>query len=85
MTAASPACWNCRRADGCGLPRACAWPCEEAELAALRDGITIDGIHYGPIEAALERQQGSNVWLTFAIREGKNREVRNVLAHLGLR
>ena len=55
-----------------------------ADLEALRGGITIDGIHYGPIEASLEREQGSNVWLAFAIREGKNREVRNVLTHLGL-
>ena len=47
-------------------------------------GVTIDGIHYGAIEAALDRVQGSNLWLTFAIREGKNREVRNVLGHLGL-
>ena len=54
------------------------------KLDALRQGITISGIHYGAIEAALERVQGSNLWLTFAIREGKNREVRTVLAHLGL-
>ena len=46
--------------------------------------MTIDGIHYGAIEAMLERVQGSNLWLMFAIREGKNREVRNVLGHLGL-
>ena len=46
--------------------------------------ITISGIHYGPIEAAIDRVQGANLWLTFAIREGKNREVRTVLAHLGL-
>jgi 23S rRNA pseudouridine2605 synthase len=57
----------------------------QADLDALRDGITIDGVHYAPIEATLEREQGANVWLSFAIREGKNREVRNVLAHLGLR
>jgi 23S rRNA pseudouridine2605 synthase len=56
----------------------------QADLDALRDGITIDGMHYGPIEAKLDRPQGANVWLTFAIREGKNREVRNVLGHLGL-
>ncbi len=56
----------------------------QARLNELRTGVTIDGIHYGAIEAALERVQGSNVWLTFAIREGKNREVRNVLSHLGL-
>jgi len=46
--------------------------------------VTISGIRYGPIEAALERVQGTNLWLTFAIREGKNREVRTVLGHLGL-
>src|SRR5436190_2374508 len=55
------------------------------ELEGLRPGITIDGIRYGPIEARLERAQGSNVWLIFAMREGKNREVKNVLGHLGLK
>jgi 23S rRNA pseudouridine2605 synthase len=53
-------------------------------LDRLRAGITIDGMRYGAIEATLDRAQGSNVWLTFAIREGKNREVRNVLGALGL-
>jgi 23S rRNA pseudouridine2605 synthase len=53
-------------------------------LDRLRAGITIDGVRYGAIEASLDRTQGSNVWLTFAIREGKNREVRNVLGALGL-
>ncbi|HXX50291.1 MAG TPA: pseudouridine synthase [Xanthobacteraceae bacterium] len=56
----------------------------QARLDELRAGITISGIHYGPIEASLDRVQGSNVWLSLAIREGKNREVRNVLSHLGL-
>src|SRR5580698_10080830 len=56
----------------------------QKDLDALRDGITISGIHYGAIDAAIERVQGSKLWLTFAIREGKNREVRNVLGHLGL-
>jgi 23S rRNA pseudouridine2605 synthase len=56
----------------------------QRDLDTLRDGVTVDGIHYGPVEASLEREQGANVWLSFAIREGKNREVRNVLAHLGL-
>jgi 23S rRNA pseudouridine2605 synthase len=54
------------------------------ELERLRQGITIDGVRYGAIDAAIERSQGSNLWLTFAIREGKNREVKNVLGHLGL-
>jgi 23S rRNA pseudouridine2605 synthase len=55
------------------------------QLDRLRAGTTIDGIRYGPIEATVDRGQGSNVWLTFAIREGKNREVKNVLGHLGLK
>ena len=53
-------------------------------LAGLRDGITVDGVRYGSIEATLDRPQGSNVWITFAMREGKNREVRNGLGALGL-
>jgi 23S rRNA pseudouridine2605 synthase len=53
-------------------------------LDRLHAGIAIEGVRYGPIEASLDRSQGSNVWLTFAIREGKNREVRNVLGALGL-
>ena len=56
----------------------------QEDLDRLRDGITIDAISYGAIEARLEREQGSNLWLTFAMREGKNREVKNVLGHLGL-
>jgi 23S rRNA pseudouridine2605 synthase len=56
----------------------------QAALDRLRGGITIDGVRYGPIEATADRAQGSNLWLTFAIREGKNREVKNVLGHLGL-
>ncbi len=56
----------------------------QAKLDELRAGLTVDGIRYGEIEATLDRVQGSNLWLTFAIREGKNREVRNVLGHLGL-
>jgi 23S rRNA pseudouridine2605 synthase len=56
----------------------------QAQLDELRSGVTVDGINYGPIEATLDREQPSNVWITFAIREGKNREVRNVLRHLGL-
>jgi 23S rRNA pseudouridine2605 synthase len=56
----------------------------QAQLDQLRSGLTLSGIHYGAIEATIERVQGANLWLTFAIREGKNREVRNVLGHLGL-
>jgi 23S rRNA pseudouridine2605 synthase len=56
----------------------------QAQLDELKNGIEVDGVKYGPIDATLERDQGANVWLVFAIREGKNREVRNVMAHLGL-
>jgi 23S rRNA pseudouridine2605 synthase len=56
---------------------------EPERLAALARGVTVDGVAYGPIRAELERQQGSNAWLTVALREGKNREIRRVLEHLG--
>jgi 23S rRNA pseudouridine2605 synthase len=56
----------------------------QEELDRLYKGITIEGIRYGSIEAKLEREQGANSWLAFAMREGKNREVKNVLGHLGL-
>ena len=53
-------------------------------LAALAKGVTIDGVSYGPIRAALERNQGSNAWVAMALSEGKNREMRRVLDYLGL-
>ena len=56
----------------------------QGQLDELKKGVEVEGVKYGPIDATLERDQGANVWLVFAIREGKNREVRNVLAHLGL-
>jgi 23S rRNA pseudouridine2605 synthase len=56
----------------------------QAQLDELKKGVEVDGVKYGPIDAQLERDQGANVWVVFAIREGKNREVRNVMAHLGL-
>ncbi len=56
----------------------------QAALDRLARGITVDGIEYGPIQATLDREQTSNVWLTLGLREGKNREVRNVLRALGL-
>ena len=53
-------------------------------LDTVKDGVTIDGIQYGPVTARFERQQGFNTWLTVDLREGKNREVKTVLEHLGL-
>lgn len=57
---------------------------DEKKLEALKDGVTISGIRYGPIEAKLESQKGANAWLDVALTEGKNREVRNIMEHLGL-
>jgi 23S rRNA pseudouridine2605 synthase len=56
----------------------------QAQLEGLAEGITIDGIHYGSINANLERRTGRNAWIEMSLTEGKNREVRRVLAHLGL-
>jgi 23S rRNA pseudouridine2605 synthase len=53
-------------------------------LLTLARGITIEGVEYGPIEAEIDRQVGSNCWLNVALREGKNREVRKVMEFLGL-
>ena len=57
---------------------------DEKRLHELKDGIAVDGVFYGSIEASLDREQGSNAWLTISLREGKNREVKNVLGALGL-
>jgi len=57
---------------------------DEKALASLKDGIAVDGVFYGSIEASLDREQGTNAWLTIGLREGKNREVKNVLGALGL-
>ena len=57
---------------------------EKKDLAALSEGVTIDGVVYGPIEAEMERTQGDNVWLSMGIREGKNREIKAICEHLGL-
>ena len=56
---------------------------EDAALARLERGVEIDGTRFRPARATLERQVGSNAWLTIAIREGKNREVRRLMEHLG--
>ncbi len=57
---------------------------DENALVELKNGIAVDGVFYGSIEATLDRQQGTNAWLTIGLREGKNREVKNILGALGL-
>ena len=57
---------------------------DEASLSALGKGITVDGVRYGPIQAQLDRQNRQNAWLTLSLTEGRYREIRIVLAHLGL-
>ena len=57
---------------------------DQAALDKLKDGIAVDGVLYGAIDATLDRTQGRNVWITMGLREGKNREIKNVLGALGL-
>jgi 23S rRNA pseudouridine2605 synthase len=54
------------------------------QLEDLADGVTIDGVHYRSINANLERRTGRNCWIEMSLTEGKNREVRRVLEHLGM-
>lgn len=54
------------------------------DVQALAEGITYQGIHYGPIEVVVDRERGDNTWMTMSLREGKNREIRNVMEAIGL-
>jgi 23S rRNA pseudouridine2605 synthase len=57
---------------------------DQAALDKLKEGIAVDGVLYGAIDATLDRTQGHNVWISMGLREGKNREIKNVLGALGL-
>ena len=85
MTARWRGSLNCRRPDGSGaIGCVCTAPADQRRLAALARGVTIDGVAYGTIEAGLNSRKGDNAWLTVSLREGRNREVRRVMAHVGL-
>ncbi|HEY7766341.1 MAG TPA: pseudouridine synthase [Aestuariivirgaceae bacterium] len=57
---------------------------DERALAKLQQGIVVDGVRYAPVDAEVERRQGDNAWLSFALKEGKNREIRRICEHLSL-
>lgn len=56
----------------------------DPDLEPLRKGVTIDGEKFQPMEVRLDRHQGANAWLTVGLREGKNREIRRAMSHIGL-
>ena len=57
---------------------------DPAALAGLANGVVVDGVKYGPIEAGLDSRKGENAWVTVSLKEGRNREIRRVMTHLGL-
>ncbi|MDA1089431.1 MAG: pseudouridine synthase [Proteobacteria bacterium] len=54
------------------------------KLAALNKGVTVSGVHYAPVKAVLDKQARANAWLTVSLEEGRNREIRKIMEHLGL-
>jgi len=58
---------------------------DEKKLEPLKKGVTVDGVRYGAVEATIDQRRGANVWLTVSLREGKNREIRRLMDHIGLK
>ncbi len=85
MTASSSASWSCRApGSSASIVPARSARLRRTQLERLAEGVTIEGMRYGPIIANLERRTGRNCWIEMSLTEGKNREVRNVLGFLGL-
>ena len=77
--------WSCRPTVGSAATRVRVHGVVPSRaLAGLADGVVVEGVKYGPIEAAVDSRAISNTWLSVALREGRNREVRKVMAHLNL-
>ena len=57
---------------------------DESKLKDLQKGVVADGVEYGSIKVTIESKQGANTWLMVSLQEGKNREIRKVMKHLGL-
>ena len=57
---------------------------DEKKLKSLEEGVTVSGVSYGPIKAVLDKQLRANAWLTVSLTEGRNREIRKVMEHMGL-
>jgi len=57
---------------------------DETAIAKLAKGVTVDGIRYRPVQTTLDSRHGSNCWLTMTLREGKSREIKKLLEHVGL-
>jgi 23S rRNA pseudouridine2605 synthase len=56
---------------------------DDESLQSLEEGITIEGVHYAPIEATIDTQKGAITWITMSLKEGKNREIRKIIEHFG--